>query len=63
MKKGVKKRNQPVASLAYGSQKLVRVQEHDLVLIGLLHHDALHLGCIGHYQCEVLARNAEETLH
>lgn len=53
----------PVAALAGAAEELVGVEDHDLVLIGLLHHDALHLRCVGHHERESIPYHPEHTLH
>lgn len=41
-KRKEKVRNLPVAALAGGTEELVRVEDHDLVLVRLVDEDAVH---------------------
>lgn len=56
-------RELPVAALAGAAEELVGVENHDLVLVGLLHHDALHLRCVGHHERESIPYHPEHALH
>jgi hypothetical protein len=42
-----REKQEPVSLLACTAHQLVRVQDHDFVVICFLHHDALHRRCIG----------------
>ena len=55
--------NLPVTRLPWSAHQLVRVEDHHLVLVGLVDEDALHGGGVGRHHREVAANHAQNALH
>jgi hypothetical protein len=55
--------NLPVAGLSGGAHELVRVEDHDLVLVRLVDEDALHGGGVRRHHREIAANDADDALH
>ena len=53
----------PVAGLTGGAEELVGVEDHDLVLVGLVDKDAMDGGGVGRHQREAIAHQPEHALH
>ena len=53
----------PVAGLATSGDELVRVEDHDLVLVGLVNQYAVNCRGIGYHYGEPIAYQSEHALH
>lgn len=53
----------PVSRLSAGGDELVGVENHDLVLVGLVHQYAVHRRCVRRHYGVPLAHQPEHALH
>ena len=53
----------PVSGLAAGGDEFVGIENHDLVLVGLVHQYAVHRRCVRHHYGEPLAHKSKHALH
>lgn len=53
----------PVAGLAAGGDEFMRVKDHDLILVGLVHQYTVHRRRVCSYDGETFAHHSEHALH